>query len=234
MPNGAQALLRTLVDGGVTTCFTNPGTSEMHFVAALDSVPEMRAVLALFEGVATGAADGHARMSGRPGATLLHLGSGLGNGVANLHNARRARSPIVNIVGDHAVYHRQYDAPLSSDIETAARNVSGWIRSSERTSDLAADAAEAVAAAIGPPGQVATLILPADVSWTEGATPASPRPPVARQVVADDTVESVAKALVSGEPCVVLLGGTAVREPGLRAASRVAAATGARLLCETF
>jgi acetolactate synthase-1/2/3 large subunit len=121
--NGAQALIRTLVDAGMTRCFTNPGTSEMHFVAALDSVPEMRAVLALFEGVATGAADGYARMSDRPGATLLHLGSGLGNGVANLHNARRAKSPIVNIVGDHATYHRQYDAQLQSDIETVARNV---------------------------------------------------------------------------------------------------------------
>src|SRR3954467_13360055 len=117
MPNGAQALMRTLVDSGVTTCFTNPGTSEMHFVAALDSAPEMRAVLALFEGVATGSADGYARMSDRPAATLLHLGAGLGNGLANLHNARRAKVPVVNIVGDHATYHRQYDAQLQSDIE---------------------------------------------------------------------------------------------------------------------
>src|SRR5436309_11755510 len=125
MPNGAQALIRTLVDAGVTTCFTNPGTSEMHFVAALDSVPEMRAVLALFEGVATGAADGYARIADVPAATLLHLGPGLGNGLANLHNARRAKVPIVNIVGDHATYHVKYDAPLQSDIESVARNVSG-------------------------------------------------------------------------------------------------------------
>src|SRR5436309_6977836 len=128
MATGAQALIRTLVTSGVTSCFTNPGTSEMHFVAALDSVAEMRGVLALFEGVATGAADGHARMNDAPAATLLHLGPGLGNGLANLHNARRARSPIVNIVGDHATYHVQYDAQLQSDIETVARNGSSWVR----------------------------------------------------------------------------------------------------------
>src|SRR6266576_6065796 len=131
--NGAHALLRTLVANGVDTCFTNPGTSEMHFVAALDDVPEMRPILALFEGVATGAADGYGRMAGRPAATLLHLGPGLGNGLANLHNARRAKTPIVNIVGDHATYHRQYDAQLQSDIETAARNVSTWVRTSGST-----------------------------------------------------------------------------------------------------
>src|SRR5437660_7219944 len=158
--NGAQALMRTLVDSGVTTCFTNPGTSEMHFVAALDSTPEMRAVLALFEGVATGVADGYARMADTPAATLLHLGPGLGNGLANLHNARKGRVPIVNVVGDHATHHTRYDAQLQSDIETVARNVSGWVRTSQRTADLASDAADAIAAAHGPPGQVATLILP--------------------------------------------------------------------------
>src|SRR5213593_4233342 len=131
MPNGAQALIRTLVDAGVDTCFTNPGTSEMHFVAALDSTPEMRAVLALFEGVATGAADGYARMADGPAATLLHLGPGLGNGIANLHNARRGEVPVVNVVGDHATYHARLNAPLQSDIETLAANVSpGWTRRS--------------------------------------------------------------------------------------------------------
>ena len=150
--NGAQALIRTLVACGVDTCFTNPGTSEMHFVAALDAVPEMRGVLALFEGVATGAADGYARMAGRPAATLLHLGPGLGNGLANLHNARKGRTPVVNIVGDHATYHKQYDAQLESDIETVARNVSPWVRWSQRPADVGRDAAEAVAAASGPPG----------------------------------------------------------------------------------
>jgi acetolactate synthase-1/2/3 large subunit len=232
--NGAQALIRTLVDGGVDVCFTNPGTSEMHFVAALDTVPEMRGTLGLFEGVVTGAADGYGRMADKPAATLLHLGPGLGNGLANLHNARRARTPIVNVVGDHATYHAQHDAPLQSDIESAARNVSGWVRTSQRTSDVAGDAADAVAAALGPPGQVATLILPADVSWGEGAEPAKPRPPAARAAVADDVVDAAAKVLVSGEPCALLVGASATREPGLVAASRVANATGAKLLGETF
>src|SRR5690349_15196007 len=177
MATGAQALLRTLTGAGVTTCFSNPGTSEMHFVSALDSVREMRGVLALFEGVATGAADGYARMADRPAATLLHLGPGLGNGLANLHNARRAGVPLVNIVGDHATYHARFDAQLQSDIETVARNVSGWIRRAESPGSVGRDAAEAVAAATGPPAQVATLILPADASWSEGAEEAAPPPP---------------------------------------------------------
>jgi acetolactate synthase-1/2/3 large subunit len=233
--NGAQALIRTLVDAGVRTCFTNPGTSEMHFVAALDSVPEMRAVLAAFEGVATGAADGYARMSNRPGATLLHLGPGLGNGLANLHNARKGRVPIVNIVGDHATYHTQYDAQLQSDIETVARNVSSWVRTSTATGELSRDAAEAIAAAVGPPGQVATLILPADVSWSDGASPAPPPALAAARTVSSDVVERIAGVLRSAAGrSAILLGGRTVRERGLVAASRVAAATGANLLCETF
>jgi acetolactate synthase I/II/III large subunit len=232
--NGAQALIRTLVDSGVDVCFTNPGTSEMHFVAALDAVPEMRGVLGLFEGVVTGAADGYARMAGRPASTLLHLGPGLGNGLANLHNARRASTPVVNVVGDHALYHRQYDAPLASDIEGAARNVSGWYRSSEAPDAVGRDAAEAVAAAMGPPGQVATLVLPADVSWLDGGKPAAPVTAARRAAVADDVVDRVAKALRSGEPCALLVGGAVLREEGLVAASRVTGATGAKLLCETF
>src|SRR5207302_4783394 len=204
MPNGAQALIRTLADSGVTTCFTNPGTSEMHFVAALDSVPEMRAVLAQFEGVATGAADGYSRMAGRPGATLLHLGPGLGNGLANLHNARKARTPIVNIVGDHATYHTQYDAQLQSDIETVARNVSPWVKTSQSTQELARDAVEAIAAAIGPPGQVATLILPADVSWQEGGEPAPFVPQASPAAASDDVLSAVSTALRSGRRSALL------------------------------
>src|SRR6059058_2404524 len=145
--NGAQALINALVDGGVEVCFANPGTSEMHFVAALDTVPEMRGVLALFEGVVTGAADGYARIADKPAATLLHLGPGLGNGLANLHNARRAHTPIVSVVGDHATYHKQYDAPLESDIEAMAATVSGWVRRSMSPDDVAADARDAVTAA---------------------------------------------------------------------------------------
>ncbi len=233
--NGAHALIGTLVGAGVDTCFANPGTSEMHFVAALDDVPEMRGVLALFEGVATGAADGYARVTGRPAATLLHLGPGLGNGLANLHNARRARSAVVNVVGDHATFHKRFDAPLESDIESVAKAVSGWYRMSARTEDLGDDAAEAVQAAQGPPGCVATLVLPADVSWSEStAGPARPRPPRRPAAVPAATVAEVAKVLASGEPAVLLLGGTALRERGQVAAARVAAATGAGTLGETF
>jgi acetolactate synthase I/II/III large subunit len=231
---GAQALIRTLVDSGVTTCFTNPGTSEMHFVAALDSVPQMRAVLALFEGVATGAADGYARMADAPAATLLHLGPGLGNGLANLHNARRAHTPVVNIVGDHATYHAQYDAPLQSDIEGVARNVSGWVRTSRNPAELSRDAVEAVVAAIGPPGQVATLILPADVSWEDGAEPAARPAPSPPPTASGEVIENVARALRGGGRSALLLGGRALRERGLIAASKIAAVTGARLLAETF
>jgi len=230
--NGAHALLRTLVANGVTTCFTNPGTSEMHFVAALDDVPEMRAVLTLFEGVATGAADGYARMAGTPGATLLHLGPGLGNGLANLHNARRARTPIVNIVGDHATYHAQYDAPLASDIDSVARNVSRWIRSSQRATDVGKDATDAIVAARA--GGVATLILPADASWSEGGEVGPVAASYANLPVPTAEITLAAKALRSGEPCALLVGGAACTERGLVAAARIAAATGAKLLCETF
>src|SRR4051794_23616712 len=206
----------------------------MHFVAALDDVPQMRAVLTLFEGVATGAADGYARLAGRPAATLLHLGPGLGNGIANLHNARRARTPIVNIVGDQATYHRAYDAPLTSDIEALARNVSGWIRDSTQPETVARDAADAVAAAMAPPGRIATLILPADTTWLEAGEPAAVRAVTARRDVPGDAIDVVAKALRSGEPAALLLGGAAFRERALRAASRVAQATGAKVLGEVF
>ncbi len=233
--NGARALLSTLVDAGVDVCFANPGTSEMHFVAALDDVPAMRGVLCLFEGVVTGAADGYGRVAGRPAATLLHLGPGLGNGFANLHNARRARTPVVNIVGDHATYHARYDAPLQSDIASIAGAVSGWYRSTARADDVAGDAADAVAAATGPPGCVATLVLPADSSWSESTSgPCPPRPRGRPAVVPTDTIEEAAKALRSGERAALLLGGGALRADGLQAASRVAATTGAALLGETF
>ena len=232
--NGAQALIRTLVGARVDVCFANPGTSEMHFVAALDAVPEMRGVLALFEGTATGAADGYGRMAARPAAALLHLGPGLGNGLANLHNARRARTPLVAIVGDHATYHKRYDAPLESDIDSVAGTVSGWVRRSERAADAGRDGAAAVAAAAGPPGQVATLILPADTSWSDGGQPAPPVTPSAPAEVPGDLIQTAAAALRSGEPSVLLIGGTATRQAGLVAASRIAAATGARLRCETF
>src|SRR6185295_4863311 len=215
--NGAHALMETLVANGVDVCFANPGTSEMHFVAALDDVPQMRGVLALFEGVATGAADGYARMTGRPAAVLLHLGPGRGNGRANLHNARRAHTPVVAIVGAHATYHERYDAPLQSDIEGVARNVSGWYRVSVSSRDVGRDDAAAVAASRQPPGQVVTLVLPADVSWSEGAVPARPRVLPPAQPVDSEAVDQAAAVLTSQEPTLLLLGGVGTHEPGLRA-----------------
>lgn len=232
--NGAQSLIRTLVDSGVDVCFSNPGTSEMHFVAALDTVPEMRGVLGLFEGVVTGAADGYARIADKPAATLLHLGPGLGNGLANLHNARRAHTPIVNVIGDHATYHKQYDAPLESDIEALAGSLDGWVRRSEHTKDVGADAAAAVAAAQDAPGRVATLILPADASWGEGGETCAPIPPRIPQAVDATTVKKIAEVLTSGEPVALLVGGSACREAGLRATSRITAATGVKTFAETF
>jgi acetolactate synthase-1/2/3 large subunit len=228
--NGAESLIRTLVAGGVDTCFTNPGTSEIHIVAALDRIPQMRCVLGLFEGVVTGAADGYARMAGKPACTLLHLGPGLANGLANLHNASRAQVPIVNLVGQHATYHLQYDTPLASDIEALARPYSKWLRTSRASSEVGRDAAEVVLAARTAPGQIATLIVPADVSWTEGGSiapiPALPKPPQPDS----QTIERAAAMLRSGLPTTILMTGNALFGQGLETAGRIAAATGAKLL----
>lgn len=233
--NGAEALLRTLVAAGVDVCFGNPGTSEMHVVAALNEVPGMRAVLGLFEGTVTGAADGYGRMAGRPAATLLHLGPGLGNGFANLHNARRARTPIVNLVGDHATDHQHLDAPLQSDIEAVAGALEGWTRRCTSVAAVPTDAVDAVAAAVGPPGRVATLVLPADLAWGEGAEPLTAAPPApALREAAPAALDDVVAALRSGEPAALLLGGRAILEPGLVAASRVAQACGAKQFAEVF
>ena len=231
--NGAESLVRTLAGAGVEVCFANPGTSEMHFVAALDRVGGLRCVLGLFEGVATGAADGYARMADRPASTLLHLGPGLANGLANVHNARRANAPMVNIVGDHATYHKRYDAPLTSDVEGVARPFSHWVRTSADSRSVARDGAAAIAAAMSPPGRIATLILPADASWNEADGPA-PLPPVEeRAAVSPETITEAARVLRSGEPAVLFLSGPALREPGLTLAGRIAASTGARLLAQT-
>ncbi len=232
--NGARALIDTLTNAGIDTCFTNPGTSEMHFVAALDD-SKMRAVLTLFEGVATGAADGYARIAEKPAATLLHLGCGLGNGLANLHNARKARVPIVNIVGDHATYHTKYDAQLQSDIETVARNVSKWVRTTQETGKIGADAAEAIKVAQGAPQQIATLILPADVSWSEGATAVNDFSQPAPEAAPDARVQEIAEVLKkSGKKTVILLGRRVLLEAGLIAASKISEKTGAKLLTEVF
>ena len=229
--NGAESLIRTLVAGEVDTCFSNPGTSEIHIVAALDSIPEMRCVLGLFEGVATGAADGYARMRGKAACTLLHLGPGLGNGLANLHNARRAEVPLINLVGQHATYHMHYDTPLTSDIEAIANPCSKWTRTSSSVTQLSSDAAKAISAARTAPGQIATLIVPADVAWGEGATvgpiPAIPPAPMPNTVA----LEHAAAMLRSGLRTAILLSGNALYGDGLAAAGRIANATGAKLLC---
>src|SRR5437016_7850930 len=230
--NGAESLVRTLVGGGVNVCFANPGTSEMHFVAALARVEGMRCILGLFEGVVTGAADGYARMTGSPAATLLHLGPGMANGLANIHNANKASTPMVNIVGDHATYHRRYDAPLTTDIETAARPFSRWVKTSPDARSVAADGAAAIAAARLPPGQIATLILPADTAWNEGAGPASVAPAAAPAAPSREAVLEAARILRSGEPTLILVTGRAVRADGLELAGKIAAKTGARVIAQ--
>ena len=214
--NGAQALITTMVDNGVRVCFANPGTSEMYFVAALDAVPQMRGVLTLFEGVATGAADGYARIADEPAAVLLHLGPGLGNGLANLHNARRAHVPMLVVIGDHATHHKKYDAPLESDIDSVAGTVSGWLRRTADVADVATDALEAVSSA-RVHRHISTLILPADVSWTEGAGAAKTVATQSPRSAADTS--AVESALQSGEPTVILIGGDATRADGLDAVS---------------
>jgi len=228
--NGAESLVHTLLASGVDTCFANPGTSEMHFVAALDRVAGMRCVLGLFEGVVTGAADGYARMAGKPAATLLHCGPGLANGLANLHNARRACSPMVNCVGDQATYHRPLDAPLTADTEGFARGVSGWVRTARHAREVGRDGAAAVQAARTAPGQIATLILPSDTCWDEGGEVAAPLPVPAAPQTAPHVVQQVARVLRRGEPALLLLAHGALREAALADAQRIAAATGARLL----
>jgi acetolactate synthase I/II/III large subunit len=232
--NGSESLVRTLATCGVEVCFANPGTSEMHFVAALDAVPAIRPVLCLFEGVATGAADGYGRMTGKPAVTLLHLGPGLANGLANLHNARKARSPVVNIVGNHASTHLQYDAPLTSDVAGFARPVSSWVFESASAKSVASDAARAVQAARQAPGAVATLILPADTAWDEADDAASPLPDVPPAPVASRAIDRVAGLLGNGKRTALLLRGPALLARGLEAAGRIAGRSGARLLCDTF
>ncbi len=239
--NGAESLVRTLLDEGVDVCFTNPGTSEMHFVAALDRVPGMRCVLGLFEGVVTGAADGYWRMARRPASTLLHLGPGLANGLANLHNARKARSGIVNVVGEHGTRHVALDAPLTSDIEGIARPMSHWVHTIGSAAGVEAATRGAVQAAATPPGRIATLVLPADCAWTavSGAAgptsgPAGARAPRLEPAPVDAAaVEAAGAALREGAgAALLLLGGEACHEAGLEAAGRIAAATGCALMTE--
>ena len=232
--NGAEALIRTAVASGVEVCFANPGTTEMHLVAALDAAPGMRAVLALFEGVVTGAADGYARMAGKPALTLTHLGPGFANGIANLHNARRASSPVVNVIGDQATWHLAADAPLTSDIESLAKPVSVWVRKLKTAAEVGPAMAEAIAASRRAPGGVATLIVPADCAWGEAPGPAKPVAIEPASAVSEAAVDSAARAFRSGEPALILLGGNALSKRGSIAAARIAAKSGARVMLGTF
>jgi len=228
--SGAESVVRTLTAGDVNVCFANPGTSEMHFIAALDRVEGMRCVLGLFEGVVTGAADGYGRMMNKPAATLLHLGPGLANGLANLHNARRASTPLVNIVGDHATYHGKYNSPLTSDVEGVARPFSDWLLTTKTAASAATDTAAAIAAARTAPGRIATLILPTDTAWGDSpgvaALPEIPAPATVDQ----NAIESAALLVAKGPRVALILGSAALRGEGPALAGRIAAKTGVRLI----
>lgn len=232
--NGAESLMQTLVDSGINVCFTNPGTSEMHCVAALDRITGIRGILGLFEGGVSGMADGYARMAGKPAFTLLHLGPGLSNASANIHNARRAASPMINIVGDHATYHLQYDAPLASDIAGLAKPISHWVHATATAGELAADTARAVAAAMTYPGQIATLIVPANCAWEEAGGPAKPIAPPATPRTEQSVITAAAKMLKNGKKTMLLMRGPALLKRGTNAAGRIAAVSDARLVCDTF
>ncbi|WP_342325174.1 acetolactate synthase large subunit [Kosakonia sp. BYX6] len=232
--NGAESLLRTLIANDVSVCFANPGTSEMHFVAALDKVQGMRPVLGLFEGVVTGAADGYSRMLGKPACTLMHLGPGLANGVMNLHNARKASSSIVNIIGDHARYHKRYDTPLASDVESIARPVSHWVHTSNSSQTIATDGALAVQAARQAPGKIASLILPADVSWEEAVVPAQAYPVPERAKVNPELVVKAAEHIRAGKRVVFLLRGDVLQAEGLTLMQKIATQGQVRIMADTL
>ena len=231
--NGAESLVRSLLLSGVDTCFANPGTSEMHFVAALDKVDGMRCLLGMAEAVVTGCADGYARMAGKPAATLMHCGPGLANGISNAHNARRANTPMVNIVGDHATFHRPFDSPLTYDTVNLARTVSDWVWTTESSERIGTDGAAAVQAAMTPPGQIATLILPSDIAWSGGGKVAKPLPVPKRSEVSPETIRIVAEVLHKRERTVIVMSGMAICEEGLVAAQRIAHVSGAMLKTST-
>lgn len=234
--NGAESLIRSFTESGVNVCFANPGTSEMHLVQAIDATPGMRPVLALFEGVCTGAADGYGRMSGMPATTLLHLGPGLANGIANLHNARRTSSPIINLIGNHALYHLKYDAPLTSDIDTLARNVSSWIKSDSTSKTLAADGMEALKSALTPKpgsqGQISTMIIPADACWDPADGSATSLKATPRTQVDEKIIKSVAEKMDSHT--MLLLNGEGLSQSALVAANRISLVTGCKVFSATF
>ena len=232
--NGAEALMQTLCDGGVEVCFANPGTSEMQLVAAIDKQKKMRAILGLFEGVVTGAADGYGRMTDKPAVTLLHLGPGLANGLANLHNAKRARTPLINIVGDHAVDHLKYNAPLTSDIIGVASPMSDWVRTSKSPSDLATAGAEAIAISQSYPGSICTVIAPGDHAWGNNAVIAPQIKVSTPKTISDEDISDAAQKLLGAEYPALFLGSRALRKDALHHAGRIAAKINARIICETL
>jgi len=232
--NGAEKLLETLINNGVEICFANPGTSEMQLVSAIGDSDGMRPVLCLFEGVVSGAADGYARMSDKPAATLLHVGSGFSNSMANQHNAKRAHVPLVNIVGDHATYHLQYDSPLTADVPAHADICSDWVKVSSSADNLGDAGAEAIQAAMSGVGKIATLIAPANHAWEEAVEAAVSVPMPTAGTVSADTINEVSNTLSNGKVSALFLGSRALRENSLLLAGQIAAKTGARIICETF
>ena len=232
--NGAMSLLQTLVNNGVEVCFTNPGTSEMHMVAAIGETGAMRSVLGLFEGVCSGAADGYARMAGKPACTLLHLGPGLSNASANLHNAKKANMPVINLIGDHATYHKKYDAPLNSDVVGLSEPISHWVRFVETAIDLPGDAAEAVVAANVQPGQIATLIVPGDCAWDESVDPVGTQPLPEMPKVSDEAVSKAAELLRNEKTTIILMSNMALTEESIEFADKISQQCNARLFCDTF
>ncbi|MGI1680043.1 MAG: acetolactate synthase large subunit [Cellvibrionaceae bacterium] len=232
--NGAENIIQTLVKAGVDTCFTNPGTSEMHFVRAIGNEPKMRSILGLFEGVCSGAADGYARMAGKPAATLLHLGPGLANATANIHNARRAHSPMVNLIGDHATYHLEYDAPLASDVNGLAKSFSDWTKSTATADELASDGALAVQQSMKGAGKIASLIVPANCAWNETSSQADPLPLIPTPKVSSDRIDKIAKILKEKSNVIIVVGGPANDNSSITALDKISQATGATVLYETF
>ena len=232
--NGAESMLETLINNGVEVCFSNPGTSEMHMVAAIGKTPGMRSILSLFEGVCSGAADGYGRMTGKPACTLLHLGPGLSNASANLHNAFKANSPVINLIGDHATYHKKYNAPLNSDVIGLAQPISHWVRSVADAQSLPFDAADAVVAANVKPGQIATLIIPADCAWNNSAAPVGKREMPSALRVQDEAVKTAAQLLGNGKTTILLMSNLALSERCIELADQVSQATGAKIFCDTF
>lgn len=230
--NGAESLVRTLLQSGIDTCFANPGTSEMHFVAALDKIPGMKCILGLQENIVTGMADGYFRITRKPASTLLHCGPGLANGLGNLHNARRARAGIVNLIGDQATYHRAYDAPLTADTESLARSVSQWVRTSTKASDVGRDTTQAIQAAQTMPGQIASLILPSDTCWNAGGEVAAPLPVPAPPAHDPHLVQQAARALRNPGETLILLAGHGVLAPAQDLAWCIAQATGAKVMAD--